>query len=61
MWVLILASGGVVVTLIAPISVWLDHLDYAVISVIKVAVAILLIIAWVGILHKIRNLIFKVH
>ena len=60
MWILILVGGGIVVTLLGPISIsGFGDLDWFIASVIKAVVAIILVIIWILILSKLKNLIFK--
>ncbi|MBA4717838.1 MAG: hypothetical protein HRO68_01500 [Nitrosopumilus sp.] len=60
MWVLILVGGGIVVTILGPISVsGFGELDFFLGSVIKAIVAIILVVIWILILSKLKNLIFK--
>ena len=60
MWVLIVVGGGIVVILLGPISVsGFGDLDWFVSSVIKAIVAILLVIVWILILSKLKNMIFR--
>ena len=60
MWILILVGGGIVVTILGPISVsGFGELDWFIGSVIKAIVAIVLVVIWILILSKVKNLIFK--
>jgi len=60
MWILILVGGGIVVTILGPISVsGFGELDRFIGSVIKAIVAIILVVIWILILSKVKNLIFK--
>jgi len=60
MWILILVGGGIVVTILGPISVsGYGELDRFIGSVIKAIVAIVLVVIWILILSKVKNLIFK--
>ena len=60
MWVLILVGGGIVVTILGPISIsGFGDLNLFITSIIKSLVAIILVIIWILILSKIKNLIFK--
>ena len=60
MWILIIAGGGLLVIIIAPISFtgfgtmnhWLD-------SGIKALIAILLVVVWIFVISKIKNWIFQ--
>ncbi len=60
MWILILVGGGIVVTILGPISIsGFGELDRFIGSVIKAIVAIILVVIWILILSKVKNLIFK--
>ncbi|MHA7647950.1 hypothetical protein [Nitrosopumilus sp. S4] len=60
MWLLILAGGAIVVTILGPISVsGYGELDWFISSVIKAVIAIILVIIWILILSKVKNWIFR--
>jgi len=60
MWILILVGGGIVVTILGPISVsGFGEFDMFIGSIIKAVVAIILVVIWILILSKLKNLIFK--
>ncbi len=60
MWLLILVGGGIVVTILGPISVsGFGEFDMFIGSIIKAIVAIILVVIWILILSKLKNLIFK--
>ncbi len=60
MWVLMLVGGGIAVTILGPISIsGFGELNWFIGSVIKAIVAILLVVIWILILSKLKNLIFK--
>ena len=60
MWILILIGGGIVVTLLGPITMsGFGDLNWFIASVIKAIIAISLVIIWILILSKLKNLIFK--
>jgi len=60
MWILILVGGGIVVTILGPISIsGFGELDLFIGSVIKAIVAIILVVIWILILSKLKNFIFK--
>ena len=60
MWGLIIVGGGIVVTILGPISVsGFGEFDWFIASVIKAVIAIVLVVIWVLILSKIKNWIFK--
>lgn len=60
MWILIIVGGGIVVVLLGPVSVsGFGDLDWFISSVIKAVIAILLVIVWILILLKLKNMIFR--
>jgi hypothetical protein len=60
MWLLILLGGGIVIVILGPISTSeFGEFNWFVASVIKATVAVVLVVAWIFILSKIKNLIFK--
>lgn len=60
MWVLIIVGGGIVVVILGPMTVSeFGHLNWFVASAIKSSSAIILVVTWIYILSKIKNLIFK--
>lgn len=60
MWLLILAGGGLIVAILGPLSFsGSGDLDPILNSGIKVAIALLLITAWIFILSKVKNWIFQ--
>ncbi|MEM2160142.1 MAG: hypothetical protein QXN55_04220 [Candidatus Nitrosotenuis sp.] len=61
MWVLILAGGGILVTLVSKISIsgYGEHMDFFIASVIKAAIALVLVAFWIIILSKLKNKIFQ--
>ena len=60
MWFLILIGGGIVVTLLGPITIsGFGDLNWFIASVIKAIIAIFLVVMWILILSKLKNLIFK--
>lgn len=60
MWVLILLGGGILVTILGPISVsGFSDLDWFISSVIKAVIAIFLVVVWILILSKLKNWIFR--
>ena len=62
MWILILLGGGIAVIILGPISIsGFGEFDSILTSVTKGGIAILLAIAWIIILSKVKNLIFKKH
>ncbi|MBI1662190.1 MAG: hypothetical protein IS860_01560 [Nitrosopumilus sp.] len=60
MWILILIGGGIVVTLLGPITITgYGDMNWFIGSVIKAVIAIILVVIWILILSKIKNWIFK--
>ncbi len=60
MWLLILAGGGLMVVMVGPLSFGgSDGFDPILNSGVKVAIALLLIAAWIFILSKVKNWIFQ--
>ena len=60
MWVLIIVGGGIVVTILGPISIsGFGDYDWFIASVIKAIVALVLVVIWILILLKLKNWIFK--
>ncbi len=60
MWVLILAGGGILVTILGPFSIsGYGEFDMLLTSILKAIIAIILVIVWVLVLSKLKNWIFK--
>ena len=60
MWGLIIVGGGIVITILVPISIsGFGEFDWFIASVIKAVIAIVLVVIWILILSKIKNWIFK--
>jgi hypothetical protein len=61
MWILILAGGGILVTLVSKISIsgFGDHMDFFIASIIKATIALVLVVFWVLVLTKLKNKIFQ--
>ena len=60
MWILILVGGGIMVTVLGPISVsGFGDLNWLISSGIKAVIAVVLVILWILILSKLKNWIFK--
>ena len=60
MWILILLGGGILVTILGPISVsGFGQLDLFISSIIKAIIAIVLVVVWILILAKLKNWIFR--
>ena len=60
MWVLIILGGGIAVAILGPISVsGYGEFDMILSSIIKAIIAIIMVVAWIFILSKIKNWIFQ--
>jgi hypothetical protein len=60
MWGLIIIGGGIVVTLLGPISIsGYGEFNWFIGSVIKGIIALILVVIWILILSKLKNWIFK--
>lgn len=60
MWILILIGGGIVVTILGPISITgYGELNWIISSGFKAVIAISLVIIWIFILMKVKNQIFR--
>jgi len=60
MWGLIIIGGGIVVTILGPISIsGFGESNWFIASMIKAVIALVLVIIWILILSKIKNWIFK--
>lgn len=60
MWILILAGGGILVTILGPFSIsGYGDFDLLLTSILKAIIAIILVIIWILILSKLKNWIFK--
>jgi len=60
MWILILLGGGILVTILGPISIsGFGQFDTLITSIIKAIVAIIIVIIWILILSKLKNWIFR--
>ncbi len=60
MWILMLVGGGIAVTILGPISIsGFGEYNWFIGSVIKAVVAIILVVIWILILSKLKNLIFR--
>lgn len=60
MWILILIGGGILVMVLGPISITgFGDFDWLISSAVKAVFAISLVIIWIFILLKIKNLIFR--
>jgi len=59
MWVLLIIGGGILVTILGPISIsGFGELNQFITSGIKALVAIILVIIWIVILSKMKKWIF---
>ena len=61
MWILILAGGGILVTMVSKISIsgYGDEMDFLISSIIKAIIALVLVAFWIVILSKLKNKIFQ--
>lgn len=60
MWILILLGGGILVTILGPISIsGFGQFDLFISSIIKAIIAIVLVVVWILILAKLKNWIFR--
>ena len=60
MWILIIIGGGIAILILAPISIsGYGDFDLIISSGLKAIVAIALVIAWIFILSKVKNWIFR--
>ena len=60
MWALIIVGGGIVVTILGPISIsGFGEFNWFIASAIKAVIALVLVVIWILILSKIKNWIFK--
>ncbi len=60
MWILIIIGGGLLITIVAPISIsGYGQFNSLLDSGIKAVIAILLVVAWIYTLSKIKNWIFN--
>ena len=60
MWALIIAGGGILVTILGPFSIsGYGDFDLLLTSILKAIVAIILVVIWVLVLSKLKNWIFK--
>ncbi|MEO9276959.1 MAG: hypothetical protein ABI340_04155 [Nitrososphaera sp.] len=60
MWILIIIGGGLLVFIIAPISITgYGKLDHILDSGVKAVISISLVVAWIFIMSKIKNWIFQ--
>ena len=60
MWLLIIAGGGLLVSIIAPLSVHgFGKLDGLIDSMVKAGIAMILVVLWILVMSEIKDLIFK--
>ena len=60
MWALIIAGGGILVTVLGPFSIpSYSNFDLLLTSILKAIIAIILVIVWILVLSKLKNWIFK--
>jgi hypothetical protein len=60
MWVFIIGGGGLLVSIIAPLSIHgFGKFDQIVDSIVKAGIAIILVVLWVLLMSKIKNWIFQ--
>jgi hypothetical protein len=59
MWILIIVGGGLLISIIAPITInGYGKLDSILDSGVKALIAMILVVAWIFILSKVKNWIF---
>ena len=59
MWILIIVGGGLLISIIAPITInGYGKLDSILDSGMKALIAMILVVAWIFILSKVKNWIF---
>ncbi len=60
MWALIIGGGGLLVSIIAPLSIHgFGTFDHIVDSIVKAAIAMMLVVLWILVMSKIKNWIFQ--
>ena len=60
MWILILLGGGIMVIILGPFTIQqLGEFNWIIASGIKVTIALVLVVAWILILLKLKNWIFR--
>lgn len=60
MWLLILAGGGIAVLVLGPISITgFGEYDQVITSLAKASIALGMIVAWIVILTKLKNWMFR--
>lgn len=60
MWALIIGGGGLVVSIIAPLSIHgFGAFDHMVDSIVKAVIAMILVVIWILVMSKIKNWLFQ--
>ena len=60
MWILIIIGGGIVVMILGPISIsGHGDFDYVFTSGLQAIIAVILVVSWIVILSKMKNIIFR--
>jgi len=60
MWALIIGGGGLLVSIIAPLSIHgFGALDNILDSIVKAVIAMILVVLWILLMSKIKNWIFQ--
>jgi hypothetical protein len=60
MWILILLGGGIMVTILGPFTIQqFGEFNWIIASGVKVIIALVLVVAWILILLKLKNWIFR--
>ena len=60
MWILILLGGGIMVTILGPFTIQqFGEFNWIIASGVKVIIALVLVVAWILILLKLKNRIFR--
>ena len=60
MWAFIIGGGGLLVSIIAPLSIHgFGEFDNLIDSIVKAGIAIILVVLWILLMSKIKNWIFQ--
>ena len=60
MWSLIILGGGIIITILGPVSIsGYGNLNWILTSGLKAVIAVMLVVIWILILSKIKNWIFR--
>ena len=60
MWILIIGGGGLLVSIIAPLSIHgFGKFDNLIDSIVKAGIAMILVVLWILVMSKIKNWIFQ--